>query len=197
MESLIREKVFDVHERDIVINEDVFRQKGFSKELEQRIRAHVRHLYVKNGEIRFENKAASIANQVRHRDNLIWRGKFLDRNGVILAESSIDKNRWRTDRTYSFGPEFFPVIGHASVTYGKRYLEKDLDDYLEGRNHEPVLNTDIDPFKKVLMGDHVTLTVDSAIQRYAFQVMKDFKGAVVVGGCQIIRSTRRREHTVV
>ena len=87
-------------------------------------------IIVKDGQIQFAKGATNISNpHIRTAKRNRPRGKFLDRNYEIIADSVVDE-RGRYSRTYPFGPELFNVIGYSNVNYGNRRLEDVYNDVL-------------------------------------------------------------------
>jgi peptidoglycan glycosyltransferase len=180
MEKLIDESVFRSSGVVIVIDEEALNRQKLSRQAVARVRKNIPQLYVKDGRVSFDHQSASIAN-LREKGNVTTlRGMFLDRNGVTLARSVFDEKTWTMKREYTQGPEFYPLIGHASTIYGRRNLEKHLDGYLDGSSHGPIARTTKDPFRKLRLGDDVQLTIDSRVQRAAYGWMVGLKGAVVL-----------------
>ena len=180
MDTLIADGVFKMNEGEIILDEKTLRDKNIGKKTEERIRNHLAFLYTRNGKIYFDKQSVSIVNSRAFAEERILRGSFLDRNGVVLARSDVDEKTWKQKRQYPYGPEFYHLIGHWNLTFGKRNLEKELDDYLNGKLHSPVYRKTSDPFKQLQLGDDVILTIDSKIQRLAYSLMYGKKSAVVV-----------------
>jgi len=168
------------NESRISLNEKALSEKHLGKKTEERVRNNVSFLYIKNGMIYFDKQSVSIMNNRAFADERVLRGSFLDRNGVVLAKNIIDEKNWQQDRQYPYGFEFYDVIGHWNTIFGKRSLEKELDEYLTGRLHSPIVIETSDPFKKLQLGDDVILTLDSSLQRLAYSLMEGKKGAAVV-----------------
>lgn len=180
MDSLISDGIFIVENGVVTIDERALKAKQLKKRNEERVKSSLPFLYVKDGAIHFDQQSVSISNNRVFADARILRGGFYDRNGILLAGSIVDEKKWKQERNYRYGPEFFHIVGYWSPVFGRRNLEKELDDYLSGRLHEPIQKKTADPLKSLDLGDNVTLTLDSNIQRRAYDLMKDKKGAVVV-----------------
>lgn len=179
MERLISEDVFEIGDGEIVMDEKNLSEKNLRKKTVERIKNSLSYLYMKNGKIHFDRQSVSIAHTRSFTDERILRGSFLDRNGVVLASSIVDEKLLKQDRHYTFGPAYYPIIGHNSPVYGKRNLEKVLDEYLSGKLHSPIYRKTSEPLKKLEIGDDVILTIDSNIQNLAYSLMEGKKGAVV------------------
>ena len=180
MESLIAENIFLVDGNRVVIDEQALRAKKLPDKTERRVRKSLPLLYTGNGGIRFDNQSVSIVNSRILREDGVIRGKFFDRHGIVLADNIMNRNTKGYKRIYIFGPEFYPIIGHSNPVFGKRNLEKIMDDHLTGKLHWPVYASSAEPFRRLKLGDNIVLTIDSRIQQSAYELMKDKKGSVVV-----------------
>jgi penicillin-binding protein A len=102
--------------------------------------------------------------------------------GQVLAGSKPTGDRLKYLRTYPDGPEFAPVTGFYSVTYGSSGIERASDSVLNGSDDKLFarrisdLVTGRDP-----SGGNVVLTIDPAVQKVAYDQLerKDYAGAVV------------------
>jgi penicillin-binding protein A len=181
MDSLIDDAIFTKNGENITINEAKLNSRIRNDATRSRVRKALGTLYIgKDGRICFDRRVVSIVNN-RPADGVpIARGRFFDRNGLLLVENNIDERNWKNARRYLYGPEFFPIIGHDTPIFGKRHLENVLDDYLLGKRHRPVYRNTSDPFKKMELGDDVTLTLDATVQKRAYSLLGAMRGAVVV-----------------
>lgn len=179
MGKLIQDGVFVIDGDDIKIVESKLNEK-VEKSQRGRVRSNLPNLFEKNGLIYFDSQRVAIANNRVSVDEQIERGRFLDRNGVVLANSSIDERTWKQRRHYNYGPQFFHIIGHWHKVFGNRNLESILDDYLSGKRHRPIFRKTSDPLHNLRVGDDVKLTVDTAVQKRAYELLRDKRGAVVV-----------------
>lgn len=180
MEKMIGDGVFKIHGSEIIIDENVLNEKNLREKIKERVRSGIPFLYIRNGGIFFDRQSVSITNNRVFADERIVRGRFLDRNSDVLAESIIDEKTWKQERRYLYGPEFYHIIGHWNQVFGKRNLEKELDEYLTGKTHSPVYRKTSDPLKSLQLGDDIILTLDKNIQKSIFVQMKGKRGAVVV-----------------
>lgn len=104
------------------------------------------------------------------------RGKFLARNYEILAGNVTDE-RGRYSRVYPLGPELFNVIGYSKVSYGRSRLEDIYNDFLIGKQKKKwylPFYTSRSPVADVV------LTIDSQLQKYAYDALGEHAGAIVV-----------------
>lgn len=106
----------------------------------------------------------------------IWRGGIYDRYGEILALSKDDEGR-----IYPLENKGFHIIGYNSRKYGKAGLESSYNRELLGLDNSNII---ADFFNKILgrrkRGEDLVLTLDSNIQRKAYDALGSHKGAVVV-----------------
>ncbi|MBA4418276.1 MAG: hypothetical protein C0392_10260 [Syntrophus sp. (in: bacteria)] len=180
MKGLINEGIIKTTGEEIAIDEELLIAKGLNKKTADRVRRSIKFCYMKKDALYFDGQSVSVLNNRGSGDETVLRGSIMDRNGITLAKSTLDEKAWKLKREYTYGPEMFPVVGHYSAVYGSRYLEKELDRYLSGQSHDPIYLTTNDPFKKVRLGDEVTLTINNRIQKFAYDLMDGKKGAIVV-----------------
>ncbi|MDT9680698.1 penicillin-binding transpeptidase domain-containing protein [Streptomyces sp. TRM76323] len=112
--------------------------------------------------------------------------RYAEPRGDILVEGrpvtgSKDTGQFlRYERTYTDGPLYAPVTGHASQTYGTTFLEDAEDAVLAGTS--PRLSplppwSGLGPGRRP--GGHVATTVRSALQQAAYRGLAGRRGAVV------------------
>lgn len=108
------------------------------------------------------------------------RGRILDRNGAVLAESVPGAANEGFRRVYAL-PSLAGVVGYHDAVYGNAGVEESFDQYLGGTTgvgliarlrsrlyHEPIVGADI------------VLTIDLALQQAADSALGDGPGAIVV-----------------
>lgn len=107
----------------------------------------------------------------------ITRGKILDRNGNVLAQTSVAEDGSET-REYPYGNMFAHVVGYTAqgktgieslanfdlLTSNAFFLEKIKNEFQDKKN----------------MGDTVVTTLDAKLQEAAYDALGSYKGAVVV-----------------
>ncbi|HEY3277555.1 MAG TPA: penicillin-binding transpeptidase domain-containing protein [Syntrophorhabdaceae bacterium] len=171
---------FTVHGRLVGINDEILGQKGLSRVTVEKVRQAVDSgaIYSARGQVAFNRQFCAKANPKK--EEIIWRGGFFDRNGIPLARTTGNEKFSTMEREYLRGREFSPVIGHFNPVYGTRNLEKEMDGYLSGRAHDPVFHETDNPLKRIIVGDDITLTLDSDLQKYGYDRMTGAKGAIVV-----------------
>ncbi len=122
----------------------------------------------------------SLANDSRNRrvaqkESNFIRGRILDRNGEILAETNDEK-----ERIYPRGDLFAHVIGYVDSIYGKSGLEAHFDGELLGLKGTKFHTRLLDRFfKRPTIGNDLVLTLDARLQQVAYDALGDNKGAVV------------------
>lgn len=112
--------------------------------------------------------------------NEILRGNILDRNSNVLASSTRAADSTQ-ERTYPLGPVFAHSIGYIDPTYGLTGLEKVYDNYLMEDNQLNFMQLVKNKFKALpKQGDSLITTLDSDIQKSAYDALDDNRGAIVV-----------------
>lgn len=107
------------------------------------------------------------------------RGSILDKNGVVLANSTINNNN--QVRVYPYGKLYSQIIGYNSRSYGKTLLEAQRNnDLLNISELAPVLNLKNKLSGQQKTGNNLVLTIDHNLQVKADQLIGDRNGAVVV-----------------
>lgn len=102
--------------------------------------------------------------------------------GQVLASSRPTGDKLKYLRTYPAGPEFAPITGFYSMTYGSSGIERASDSVLNGSDDRLFgkrlsdLITGRDP-----SGGNVVLTIDPAVQKVAYDQLtkNNYAGAVV------------------
>jgi len=106
------------------------------------------------------------------------RGRILDRNGVVLAQSVPQPDGTRV-REY-VDPSLGPTIGYVSTRYGLVGIEQEENAYLSGRESgDPLAGALDDLLHRQPRGGDVTLTIDERLQHAAAAALGDRPGAVV------------------
>jgi peptidoglycan glycosyltransferase len=107
------------------------------------------------------------------------RGSILDRNGVVLANSTTDGKK--QERIYPYGSLYSQVIGYNSRTYGKSLLEAQYNnDLLNIREFTPIQDLKEKLTGEQKTGNNLYLTLDHKLQVKAEQLIGDKNGAIVV-----------------
>lgn len=107
----------------------------------------------------------------------IVRGKILDKNGEILAETKISEDGTET-RNYPYGDMYAHVVGYDSK--GKSGLES-VENFHLLTSNAFFLEKIVKEFKEEKnIGDNVITTLDSELQEAAYNALGSYKGAVVV-----------------
>lgn len=121
------------------------------------------------GEIRQKN---AVMNENSERV-FLKRGRILDRNKQIIAESVKDEDGTLL-RKYPYGNYFSGVVGYyyTEGNIGKKFLEESYDKELMMKSDTSVFNAD-------MSGDDLELTIDAKFQEYVYEQMGNYKGAIV------------------
>jgi peptidoglycan glycosyltransferase len=124
-------------------------------------------------EVRSDNPRLQIqASQVR-------RGRIFDRNGVVLADRTLDANGV-VHRTYA-DATLSPVIGYDSPRYGKSELEKSFDSFLTGQELGTNWSLQLSQWEhKPVIGDDVHLTIDDRLQQQVAAILPNAPSAAIV-----------------
>lgn len=101
------------------------------------------------------------------------RGRFLDRNGVVLADNDADGTR-----VYPKGALYTHVLGYSSRTYGRTLLEASYNNQLLNLQSGNLTDV-ITMLSTERRGADITLTIDHDLQAYAASRLGNQHGAVV------------------
>lgn len=101
------------------------------------------------------------------------RGRFLDRNGVVLADNAEDGTR-----VYPQGDLYTHVVGYSSRTYGRTLLESSFNSQLLNLQSGNLTDV-ITMLSTERRGADITLTIDHELQAYAASRLGNQNGAVV------------------
>lgn len=111
--------------------------------------------------------------------NEVLRGNIYDRNNKPLTKSS-RVNVLNQNREYAYGELFSHVIGYVDPKYGLTGLEYKYDNYLMENNQLDLIKFVKNGFKALpRVGDDLITTLDYDIQKAAFDLLGDNRGAVV------------------
>lgn len=119
--------------------------------------------------------------------NSVLRGSILDRNGNVLSESTLNDDGTQT-RTYTGGEAFGNILGYVSDKYSVTGLEESLDSELS--KNTQITDIFSPQFLKGLLnpsqsrtsdkkGNTVRTTLDSDLQKTAYEALGGRKGSVV------------------
>lgn len=107
----------------------------------------------------------------------VTRGKIVDRNGNVLAQTSVAADGSET-REYPYGSVFAHVVGYS--THGKAGIESvaNYDLLTSNAFFLEKLKNEFQDQKNT--GDTVVTTLDLTLQQAAYNALGSYKGAVVV-----------------
>jgi peptidoglycan glycosyltransferase len=111
--------------------------------------------------------------------NEVLRGTIFDRNGIPLTKSTkIDQERQK--REYTGGAMFSHVIGYEDIRYGLTGLEKKYDSELMASDGTVTsFINGLKGEKEDKVGNNLKTTLDYNLQKQAFELLGDSRGAVV------------------
>lgn len=115
---------------------------------------------------------------VAEKASQVQRGKILDRNGVVLAETIRENNEFK--RIYPFGEVFASPLGYVSEKLGYAGIESTQNTYLAGNN---LILHALGPLAQLFeqnVGNDVHLTISADYQQAAYEALGSRKGAVVI-----------------
>jgi len=113
----------------------------------------------------------------------ILRGDIITSDGQVIARSievEAAKSEYRYQREYPFGPLFAGITGYDSWRYGRTGLEEKMNDELLGKGKslslQTISNRLLGASRK---GNSVVVTVDSRLQKIAYESLSGRRGALV------------------
>ncbi|MDO8886811.1 penicillin-binding transpeptidase domain-containing protein [Candidatus Oleimmundimicrobium sp.] len=113
------------------------------------------------------------------KDASIERGKIFSSDGELLADNTVVNNTYV--RIYPQEKITSALVGFNDITYGRAGIELTYNDYLLGRR---TMVSAEDYIKKItgdkVPGNDVTLTINFPLQKEAFELLADKRGAIVV-----------------
>ncbi|WP_434311415.1 peptidoglycan D,D-transpeptidase FtsI family protein [Hominifimenecus sp. rT4P-3] len=104
------------------------------------------------------------------------RGTILSSDGKVLAKTEVDEDG-KESRNYPYGPMFAHVVGYS--TKGNTGIESIANSYLLNTHINPALQILYELKEQKTLGDTVKTTLDTRLQRAAYEALGDAKGAVV------------------
>lgn len=129
---------------------------------------HIGYVQVMEGDAR-------IASQYNRRYALhTGKGRILDRNGIVLAETDAEGRR-----RYPYGAVFAHIVGYNEPETGSAGIEGRMADALAGRGALRRFG----PVQQLFAGDRgsdVVLTLDAPLQEFIYNALGNRKGAAIV-----------------
>ncbi|WUH92165.1 penicillin-binding protein 2 [Streptomyces sp. NBC_00433] len=120
------------------------------------------------------NRRVAINQYAQPRGDIIVDGK------AVTGHAETNGSDFKYKRTYTDGPMWAPVTGHASQVYGTTMLEGVEDEFLTGDDDRLFFNRTIDLLTgKQRQGGNVVTTLNAKAQKAAFDGLGNKKGAVV------------------
>jgi peptidoglycan glycosyltransferase len=106
----------------------------------------------------------------------IERGRILDRNDAILAETAGEPGQ--VERLYQ--EPIAPVVGYYSLRHGVAGIESSYDDVLSGRDRGPWIVSWEELLHRNPRGRDVQLTLDAELQALANRTLGERAGSIVL-----------------
>lgn len=107
----------------------------------------------------------------------VMRGNILSFDGEVLAETVKD-DHGQTERNYPFGKMFAHVVGYTN--HGKSGLEAEANFHMYSSHINVFERISYDLKEEKLVGDNVVSTLDTRLQKIAYNSLGNRRGAVVV-----------------
>lgn len=125
-----------------------------------------------------EEAISSVYNKrIQAKNSRVLRGTIYDRDMFPLT-SGEKTSEFSQTREYLGGEAFAHVVGYYDVVYGASGIEKKFDKELSGSNiyslEDIFSSKDADK-----VGNHVVTTLDSDLQKKAYDLLGDRKGSIV------------------
>ncbi len=130
--------------------------------------------YVKNNEQKLFNNSYNSRQGILAKENS--RGTIFDKDGLVLAESIV--NGKKETREYPMGNLYSHVVGFS--TKGKTGIEDSANYYLINSNISLSEKVEHDVSGKKNPGNNIYTTLDTKLQKIAYDSMGIYKGAIVV-----------------
>ena len=127
-------------------------------------------------------KASKLANapgnnQATTRAFSLPRGAILTADGQVMAETVPANNVYHYQRIYPSGSLYADLTGYYSVIYGASGLEYQYNKYLQAQTAPVTSFSQL--FSNHYQTDSVVTTINSQLQKTAYQALGQLKGAVV------------------
>lgn len=107
----------------------------------------------------------------------VVRGKILDKDGNVLAETMVDEDG-KEQRVYPYAELYAHVVGYDSK--GKSGLES-IENFNLLTSNAFFVEKIVKEFQeKKNIGDNVVTTLDTGLQQTAYDALGNYKGAVIV-----------------
>ena len=107
----------------------------------------------------------------------VVRGKILDKEGIVLAETIVSEDGTET-RKYPYGEVFAHVVGYDVM--GKSGLESTENFHLLTSNAFFLERIVKEIREEKNIGDNIVTTLDTKLQKTAYDALGNYKGAVMV-----------------
>lgn len=112
-------------------------------------------------------------------DRYVLRGEILDRNNVVIAQSSGDSGSYVRTLNY---PDLSATVGYSDSNYGQTGVEASMDGYLRGLlgNDTTTIWLDRELYGQYPTGLRIRMSLDLTIQKQADELLSGQTGALVM-----------------
>lgn len=112
-------------------------------------------------------------------DRFVLRGEILDRNNVILAQSTGASGNYLRTLNY---PQLSATVGYSNPDYGQTGVEASMDSYLRGIAGNPTATIWIDRelYSQYPPGLNIRLSLDLKMQKQADTLMQGKTGGLIL-----------------
>ena len=112
-------------------------------------------------------------------DRYVLRGEILDRNNVVIAQSSGDSGSYVRTLNY---PDLSATVGYSDSNYGQTGVEASMDGYLRGLlgNDTTTIWLDRELYGQYPAGLRIRMSLDLTIQKQADELLSGQTGALVM-----------------
>ena len=112
-------------------------------------------------------------------DMYVIRGKILDRNDNVIAESNGLKGSYNR---YLLYPDLSATVGYSNPNYGQTGIEASMDPYLRGikGNTSEAYLISRELYGQYPVGLDIRLTIDLNLQKQADELLNGYTGGVIV-----------------
>ena len=112
-------------------------------------------------------------------DRFVLRGEILDRNNVVLAQSTGESGNYIRTLNY---PPLSATVGYSNPDYGQTGVEASMDNYLRGITGNPTATIWIDRelYSQYPAGLNIRLSLDLKMQKQADILMQGKTGGLIL-----------------
>ena len=180
MNRLLAKGVFQISDSGaVVVKASALEGEVTSPSLRDKVRRYAGAAWLRPGAKGFDPRLFKVsAPRQWAGETILLKGRILDRRGRALAYSELMPQGLRQKRRYPLGGAASQVVGFSHPVYGRLGLEAALASSLEQPVHASAALAG--RTVKLSRGGDVLLTLDSKMQRAAYDAMQGKNGAVVI-----------------